>query len=746
MIETRATVHGYPRMGPNRELKSVTEGYWAGRVPAAELRQAAPDCAATPGSSLAAAGLDEVPVNDFSLYDHVLDTTRHARRGPARHATAVPDGRRTGPRRATSPWPAARQDVAPLEMTKWFDTNYHYLVPELGPDTASRSTRPSRWPSSQRPASSAFAPARCWSARSPTSLLAKPAADAADGLRAADPARPAAAACTPRCSPSCARPAPSGCSSTSRPCVQDRTAGRAGRRRPRLPRARPRSPTGPKLLVASYFDRLGEALPVLAKAPVDGLALDFTGPAAANLRRPRGRRRAARQAAGRRRRRRPQRLDQRPRDVAGHPRHPARPGRPGRRRASCSLLHVPLDAAGERGHRPAGRPLARLRPAEDRRGRHARPRARPAAPTPSRPNSPPTAPIWRPAPPRRSPSTRPSAPGPPPSPTPTRRALQPYPSRRRGPAGRVSACRCCRRPPSARSRRPPNCAGPAPTCARGGIDTAGYERAHRGRDPRGHRLPGEGRPRRPGARRARTQRHGPVLRRAADRLPRHPARLGPVLRHPLRPPADPRRRHLPARADDRALDRVRPVADRPPGQGHAHRPGHHARLVLRPRRPAARRHRTPGRARPARRGGRPGGSRDAVIQVDEPALRETLPLRAADRRGVPGLGDRGVPARHQRRARRTPRSTPTCATPNSATSSQAIDDLDADVISLEAARSHMQVAGELAARRLPARGRPRRLRHPLPARARRRRGRRPAARRDSKPSPPSGSGSTPTAA
>ena len=115
-----------------------------------------------------------------------------------------------------------------------------------------------------------------------------------------------------------------------------------------------------------------------------------------------------------------------------------------------------------------------------------------------------------------------------------------------------------------------------------------YEERDAGRDRAGDPLPGGDRPRRPRARRARAQRHGPVLRRADGGLRLHAERLGAVLRLALRAPADHLRRRQPAVADDRRLDHLRPVAHREAGQGHAHRPGDDARVVVRPRRPAAR--------------------------------------------------------------------------------------------------------------------------------------------------------------
>src|ERR1700724_4128988 len=80
-------------------------------------------------SGLAAAGLDSVPVNTFSYYDQMLDTAVLLGALPAR-VSGISD-------ELDRYFAAARgnDEVSPLEMTKWFDTNYHYLVPEIGPAT-----------------------------------------------------------------------------------------------------------------------------------------------------------------------------------------------------------------------------------------------------------------------------------------------------------------------------------------------------------------------------------------------------------------------------------------------------------------------------------------------------------------------------------------------------------------------------------------------------------------------------------
>ncbi|MFH5211519.1 5-methyltetrahydropteroyltriglutamate--homocysteine S-methyltransferase [Antrihabitans sp. NCIMB 15449] len=124
-----ATVLGTPRIGPRRELKRAIESYWAGKVDQVELAQIARTLREQHLIELRDAGLDSIPVGTFSYYDHVLDTAVLLGALPERVAGITDELDRY--------FAAARGDatVTPLEMTKWFDTNYHYLVPEITPDT-----------------------------------------------------------------------------------------------------------------------------------------------------------------------------------------------------------------------------------------------------------------------------------------------------------------------------------------------------------------------------------------------------------------------------------------------------------------------------------------------------------------------------------------------------------------------------------------------------------------------------------
>ncbi|MEV3886166.1 5-methyltetrahydropteroyltriglutamate--homocysteine S-methyltransferase [Streptomyces griseoincarnatus] len=273
----RATVYGYPRQGPNRELKKAIEGYWKGRVTADALHATAAELRRNHWQQLADVGVHEVPTGDFSYYDHVLDTTVSLGAIPERHRVAVETDALDG----YFAMARGAQDVAPLEMTKWFDTNYHYLVAELGPDTVFTAD------SGKQVGELKEALALGLSARpvlvGPVTylLLAKPAPGVAadfEPLTLLDRLLPVYARILADL-----RAAGAEWVQLDEPAlVQDRTPAELNAA-VRAYRDLGALTDRPKLLVASYFDRLGDALPVLAKAPVEGLALDFTGSAAGNL-------------------------------------------------------------------------------------------------------------------------------------------------------------------------------------------------------------------------------------------------------------------------------------------------------------------------------------------------------------------------------------------------------------------------------------------------------------------------------
>ncbi len=266
----RTAVHGMPRIGEHRELKWALEGFWAGRVDATELDATGAAIRRRNWELLAGAGVDFVPSNDFSLYDHVLDT--------AIAVGAVPE--RFGPR--DQPVDLARifamarggdlgtGPVAPLQLTKWFDTNYHHLVPEIGPGTAFRPDVTKAGGELAEAAAIGITTAPVLVG--PLTLLARsaPGATGPETAGVLDRLTDAYAVLLDELSRRGARwvrldePA----------LVEDRSAGELAM----LDRAYRRL-TGvagrPAIAISTYFGHVGAAMPVLRDLPVEGVGLDF---------------------------------------------------------------------------------------------------------------------------------------------------------------------------------------------------------------------------------------------------------------------------------------------------------------------------------------------------------------------------------------------------------------------------------------------------------------------------------------
>ncbi|MDQ2835986.1 MAG: 5-methyltetrahydropteroyltriglutamate--homocysteine S-methyltransferase [Actinomycetota bacterium] len=279
---SRSTVYGYPRQGSNRELKKAVESYWAGTSTASELLEAARQLRVDRLAQLREAGLDELPSNDFSLYDHVLDTAVMLGAIPARQLAAVPDVS-TPAGRLDRYFAMARgtTEAGPLEMTKWFDTNYHYLVPELGPDATFSldASKPIGEFTEAKEAGVITRPV----VLGPISflLLAKAEPNRVAGfepLALLDRILPLYAELLQKL-----RYAGADWVQLDEPCLVTNQPPAVLAAVTRAYQLLTAQLARPKILIASYFDRLGAALPVLAASAVEGIALDFTGPAAANL-------------------------------------------------------------------------------------------------------------------------------------------------------------------------------------------------------------------------------------------------------------------------------------------------------------------------------------------------------------------------------------------------------------------------------------------------------------------------------
>jgi 5-methyltetrahydropteroyltriglutamate--homocysteine methyltransferase len=258
-----STVLGYPRIGPQRELKKATEGYWAGRETAAVLEQTAAGLRRQTWETLRDAGLSDIPSNTFSLYDHVLDTAVMVNAVPKRFA---------GLEGLDAYFAMARgaEGITALELTKWFDTNYHYLVPELEQATDLRlvGDKPVREYLEARQLGIETRPVLL----GPVSflLLSKAVEPGLVPLDLLDPLLVAYEQLLGRLHEAGAR------------WVQLDEPALAADRTPAeleaLRRAYQRLGSlggRPRLLVSTYFGEIGDALPVLAHSQVEAIGLDF---------------------------------------------------------------------------------------------------------------------------------------------------------------------------------------------------------------------------------------------------------------------------------------------------------------------------------------------------------------------------------------------------------------------------------------------------------------------------------------
>lgn len=142
---------GFPRIGAERELKHALESFWANQISEAQLRETAKAIRAANWQQQRAAGIDLIPSNDFTLYDQMLDMCALLGAVPERFqwrgesmGLATYFAMARGDDERGSDGGNRRAPAVAMEMTKWFDTNYHYLVPELGQGQIFRlsSTKP----------------------------------------------------------------------------------------------------------------------------------------------------------------------------------------------------------------------------------------------------------------------------------------------------------------------------------------------------------------------------------------------------------------------------------------------------------------------------------------------------------------------------------------------------------------------------------------------------------------------------
>ena len=160
------SVSGFPRIGRNRELKKVIEGYWKGRQGLDDVRQTARQLRTEHWELQRQAGIDLIPSNDFSYYDQLLDTAVLLNIIPQRYqrlSLSNPEDTLFAMARG---YQGERGDVTALPMKKWFTTNYHYLVPLIDEGTQIRLNG-----TILRPRRTALKPSQCSLAHTPSSNL-----------------------------------------------------------------------------------------------------------------------------------------------------------------------------------------------------------------------------------------------------------------------------------------------------------------------------------------------------------------------------------------------------------------------------------------------------------------------------------------------------------------------------------------------------------------------------------------------
>ena len=137
-MSTLTSVSGFPRIGQNRELKKIIEGYWKGANDLAAVKATAAELRAKHWKLQQAAGIGLIPSNDFSYYDQMLDTAILLNVIPKRYERLAFDNQEDTLFAMARGYQGDKGDVTALPMKKWFTTNYHYIVPEIEESTEIR--------------------------------------------------------------------------------------------------------------------------------------------------------------------------------------------------------------------------------------------------------------------------------------------------------------------------------------------------------------------------------------------------------------------------------------------------------------------------------------------------------------------------------------------------------------------------------------------------------------------------------
>jgi 5-methyltetrahydropteroyltriglutamate--homocysteine methyltransferase len=264
----RSATLGFPRIGPHRELKRALESYWRGASDEQELEAVARRLRQAAWQLQASAGITDVPSNDFSLYDHVLDLACAVGAVPERVERVAGSALDTYFLMARGRSRTGRECEA-LALTKWFDTNYHYLVPELG--TATRLVLRGNKPLTEFREALALGIKTRPTLLGPVSFLllarSETASDALDRLDELISVYIELLAGLATAGADWVQ--------IDEPCLALDLEERAHEAYRRAYHSLARTAGLPKLLLASYFDGLGDNLPLAFELPVSGHHLDL---------------------------------------------------------------------------------------------------------------------------------------------------------------------------------------------------------------------------------------------------------------------------------------------------------------------------------------------------------------------------------------------------------------------------------------------------------------------------------------
>jgi 5-methyltetrahydropteroyltriglutamate--homocysteine methyltransferase len=273
------SILGYPRIGRRRELKKAVESFWAGRITADELESAAIELRRVTREHLVSLGLgktDSSIPEAFSYYDQMLDVAVTVGAVPTRFSSLVAAD---GTVDLAGYFTIARGEGnnTPAEMTKWFDSNYHYLVPEIGPETTFRLASDRLVREVAEATTTGFRTRPVIVGPVTFLLLSKPSAGAPEGYQPLDrlddllPVYAELLAALTAVGAEWVQLDEPALVSESIEVPRDRVLAATKRAYDALATV----PVRPQIFVAAPYGSLGDALPVLDSTPIEAIGLDL---------------------------------------------------------------------------------------------------------------------------------------------------------------------------------------------------------------------------------------------------------------------------------------------------------------------------------------------------------------------------------------------------------------------------------------------------------------------------------------